>query len=45
MHDFRYVPKSEYQPLKTDVIELLKEVQDSAITSTFSLRFYWQYKA
>lgn len=38
MHDFRYVPKSEYQPLKNDVIELLKEVQDE-VRDHFTFRF------
>ena len=38
MHDFQYVSKSEYQPRKNDIIELLKEVQDE-VRDQFTFRF------
>lgn len=38
MHDFRYVSKSEYQPLKNDIIELLHEVQDE-VRDHFTFQF------
>lgn len=38
MHDFQYVSKSEYQPRKNDIIELLKEVQDE-VRNQFTFRF------
>ena len=38
MHDFRYVSKSEYKPLKNQIIELLYDVQDE-VRSYFTFRF------
>ena len=38
MHDFQYVSKSEYQPLKNHIIELLHEVQDE-VRDQFTFRF------
>ena len=38
MHDFQYVPKSEYKPLKAKIMELLYDVQDE-IEEHFTFRF------
>lgn len=38
MHDFQYVPKSEYKPLKAKIMELLYDVQDE-VEEHFTFRF------
>lgn len=38
MHDFQYVSKSEYQPRKNDIIELLHEVQNE-VRDQFTFQF------
>ena len=40
MHDFRYVQKGEYQPLKNDLIELLHEVQDE-VRDDFTFQYHF----
>lgn len=40
MHDFQYVPRSAYQPLKNDIIELLNEVQD-AVREHFTFQYHF----
>ena len=40
MHDFRYVQKGEYQPLKNDIIELLHEVQDE-VRDDFTFQYHF----
>ncbi|MBQ7504723.1 MAG: hypothetical protein IJT79_05330 [Ruminococcus sp.] len=38
MHDFEYVPRSEYLPLKKQIMELIYEVQDE-VEEFFTFRF------
>jgi hypothetical protein len=40
MHDFVYVPKSEYLPVKKELMELINEVQD-AVREHFTFNFYF----
>lgn len=40
MHDFQYVPKSEYQPLKNQIIQILNEVQDE-VRDDFTFQYHF----
>lgn len=40
MHDFQYVPKSEYQPLKNQIIQILNEVQDG-VRDDFTFQYHF----
>ena len=40
MHDFRYVPKGEYQPFKNELINLITEVQDE-VRNYFTFQYYF----
>lgn len=40
MHDFRYVPRSEFKPLKKDIIALINEVQDE-VRENFTFQYHF----
>ena len=40
MHDFRYVPRTEYQPLKNQIILILNEVQDE-VRDDFTFQYHF----
>ena len=40
MHDFRYVPRTEYQPLKNQIIQILNEVQDE-VRDDFTFQYHF----
>jgi len=40
MHDFRYVPQTEYQPLKNQIILILNEVQDE-VRDDFTFQYHF----
>ncbi|MDY4813342.1 MAG: hypothetical protein SO152_05785 [Ruminococcus sp.] len=40
MHDFRYIPKGEYQPFKNELINLITEVQDE-VRNFFTFQYYF----
>ena len=40
MHDFRYVPRIEYQPLKNQIILILNEVQDE-VRDDFTFQYHF----
>ena len=40
MHDFQYVPRTEYQPLKNQIIQILNEVQDE-VRDDFTFQYHF----
>ena len=40
MHDFQYVPRTEYQPLKKQIIQILNEVQDE-VRDDFTFQYHF----
>lgn len=40
MHDFQYVPRTEYQPLKNQIIQILNEVQDE-VRDDFTFHYHF----